>query len=315
MALIVAAIGPVAGCAAGQRPAMTLDAAREARSSYRLQLDDPDRRLAWRDAMIGAATAPTDASFDLLALSGGGADGAYGAGVLVGWGQSGDRPVFEVVTGVSTGALMAPFAFIGAEGDAELQAAFVDGRSSGLLRNRGVMAFYGPGLFDQRPIRNLVEQSTSPSVVEAVARAHRQGRRLYVATTSLDSQSQTVWDMGALAASDLPDRRARFVDILIASSCIPGVFPPVALPLDDAGRVTELHADGRTTHNFFVAPEEALLETDLFGDAPGHVWIVINGRPEGRYITTAPSGLSVAARGLDAMMKASTRLNLIAARQ
>ncbi|QTC89650.1 patatin-like phospholipase family protein [Brevundimonas goettingensis] len=269
---------------------------------------------------MAAAASPKDGAFDLLALSGGGAEGAYGAGLLTGWGERGDRPVFEVVTGVSTGALMAPFVFIGSEGDAELRAAFTDGRSSRVLSPRWLMALRGPGVFRQKPLRDLVASAVTPEVIAGVAQGHREGRRLYVATTSLDTQDQVIWDVGALAASDRPDARERFIDILVASSSIPGVFPPVFIDLErDGRRVRELHADGRTTANFFVAPEGLMMARDLFGPAEAgqsrRLWVILNGRPEPVFSVAPYQPLSVAGRGLDAMMKASTRMNLIASRR
>lgn len=275
---------------------------------------DRDRFVSQTNA---AAAAATDGHFDLLALSGGGAMGAYGAGVLVGWGQRGDRPQFEVVTGVSTGAMIAIFAFIGAEGDAQLEAAFTDGRSDRLLQARWAMSLVGPGLFRQRPLRDLVAASVTDALLDQVAAGHRAGRRLYVATTSLDIQGQVVWDMGALAASTRPDRREVFIDILTASASIPGVFPPVFVALEHEGHaVRELHADGRTTANFFIAPERLMLDPDLLARASGgRLWIAINGRPDAPFSVAAFSGVGVASRGLDTMMKASTRMSLIAANQ
>lgn len=271
------------------------------------------RELATADA------ATRDEAFDLIALSGGGAEGAFGAGLVTEWGRRGDRPTFEVVTGVSIGALMAPFVFIGEAGDADLTAAFIDGRSSHVLQARWLMALRGPGLFRSEPLRRLVESAITPEVLEAVAESHDQGRRLYVATTSLDTQTQVIWDMGALAASGRADARARFIDILVASSSIPGVFPPVFLNLaEGGGGVRELHADGRTTANFFVAPEGLMLARDVFAAAPPRprrLWVLLNGRPRPAFSVAANSHVSVAGRGLDAMMKASTRTNLIATRR
>jgi predicted acylesterase/phospholipase RssA len=123
--------------------------------------------------------------------------------------------------------------------------------------------------------------------------------------------------MGALAASDRPDKRNVFIDILTASASIPGVFPPVFIALErDGHTVRELHADGRTTANFFIAPERLMLDPDLLGQASGgRLWIAINGRPDARFSVASYSGMGVAARGLDAMMKASTRMSLVAADQ
>ena len=309
------------GCQTLSRPAFTYDDLAAASPDIRMDFVGETDRTRFKQSLRGAVASVSDGRFDLLALSGGGADGAYGAGVLTGWTARGDRPTFEVVTGVSTGALMAPFAFIGPEGDDELTRAFTDGRSDHLLQPRWAMALAGPGFFRHRPLRQLVAASITPEVLTRVAEAHRAGRRLYVATTSLDTQGQVIWDMGAVAASGDPHALDLFIDILSASASIPGVFPPVFMDLErDGRRVRELHADGRTTANFFVAPERMMLDAALFpppveGALRGRIWIAINGRPEARFSVASFSGMGVAGRGLDAMMKASTRMNLVAASQ
>lgn len=305
------------GCQTVSRTAFTYADIAAASPDIRLDFQTPTDAARYVADTNAAVAATRDEHFDLLALSGGGAVGAYGAGVLVGWSQRGDRPVFEVVTGVSTGAMIAPFAFIGSDGDAELERAFTDGRSDRLLQARWAMSLVGPGLFRHQPLRDLVAASVTDDLLDRVAAGHRAGRRLYVATTSLDTQGQVVWDMGALAASDRPDRRDVFIDILTASASIPGVFPPVFVTLEHDGHtLRELHADGRTTANFFIAPERLMLDPDLLAEAPGgRLWIAINGRPDARFSVAAFSGVGVAARGLDAMMKASTRMSLVAADQ
>ncbi|KQY84739.1 hypothetical protein ASD25_06845 [Brevundimonas sp. Root1423] len=280
-------------------------------------VQDRDRFLA---EVRAAATAPADGAFDLLALSGGGANGAYGAGVLVGWTGHGDRPEFEVVTGVSIGALMAPFAFIGPEGDAALRAAFTDGRSDNVMQPRWAMALWGPGIFSARPLRELVAKAVDEELLRRVAEGHREGRRLYIATTSLDTREQVIWDMGALAASGEPGVRDRFIDILTAAASVPGAFPPVAIELLNNGRrVRELHADGRLTANFFIAPESVLRDNlPIRGrdeSAPGRIWVIVNGTPEERFSVAPYSGLAVATRSMEALLNSSTRTSLLAAAQ
>jgi predicted acylesterase/phospholipase RssA len=160
----------------------------------------------------------------------------------------------------------------------------------------------------------------TPDLLAAVAVEHRRGRRLFVATTSLDTQAQVIWDMGALATSGDPGTLDRFIDILTASASIPGVFPPVFIEMRRGDLVVrELHADGRTTANFFLVPEQLMAgRLDLPRSAEGtsgRLWIIINGRPETRFRVTPFGGVDVASRGLDSMMKASTRMNVIASRQ
>jgi hypothetical protein len=278
---------------------------------YDFNLEDAQLRFV-RELAVAAGSAG-DGTVDLLALSGGGANGAFGAGVLNGWSARGDRPEFEIVTGVSTGALIAPFAFIGEAGDAGLARAFTDGESEGLLRSRGLGALFRPSVFRPEPLAQLVVSHVDEDLLRAVAEQHRQGRRLYVATTSLDTQTQIVWDMGALAQRGDKASRILFLDILIASASIPVAFPPVALPLsNDGNQAVELHVDGGTVANVLVAPEPFLLRPpdaaqDLTRGLPGRIWIVINGHPEPIFETATLSGLSVAVRSFDIMRKAITR--------
>lgn len=316
-AVASAALCLLGGCQTITRSPFTYTELAAASPDLRMDFIGDADEARFRADLAGAESAVRDGAFDLLALSGGGSDGAYGAGLLVGWSERGDRPVFEVVTGVSTGALMAPFAFIGQSGDEELTQAFTDGRSDGLLEARWAMAVSGPGLFRQRPLRALIASSITPEVLTRVAEGHRQGRRLYVATTSLDTQGQVVWDMGAVAQTGSRDL---FISILTASASIPGIFPPVFIDVQrDDRTVRELHVDGRTTSNFFVMPERMMLDEGLFDGAgpstPRRMWIAINGRPESRFSVARVSGLGVAGRGLDTMMKAATRMNLVATAQ
>lgn len=278
----------------------------------------PDRDRFLTDVQAAAA-APRDGTFDVLALSSGGANGAYGAGVLTGWSARGDRPEFEIVTGVSIGALIAPFAFVGRARDPDLEAAFTDGRSDHLLQPRWTMALFSPGLYRSAPLRALVEKAVDADLLAQVAQAHREGRRLYVGTTSLDTREPVIWDLGAVAASGAPDARSRFVDILTASASVTGAFPPVLIDLESHGRrVSELHTDGRLSANVFIAPESVLrsgspLRTE--SAAPGRIWIVVNGTPEETFAVAPYNHIGVAGRALEAMMNTTTRANLIAIAQ
>lgn len=320
-AIALAAAASLAGC-------QTLD--RAAFSEHDLTVAGGSVRMDSRSAVAAdrfladvreAAAAPGDGVFDLLALSSGAANGAFGAGVLIGWSERGDRPVFEVVTGVSIGALIAPFAFVGRGRDPDLQRSFTDGRTANLLQPRWVMAIHNPGLFRTAPLRALIESAVDADLLREIAEGHRAGRRLYVATTSIDTREQVIWDMGALAASDEPEARQRFVDILTAAASVPGAFPPVLLDVGSAAgrRVRELHTDGRLVANFFVAPEAAMgdlsPESRLRSQNPGRLWVIINGSPVEPFDPTPESGLSLASRNVEAMLNASTRLSLIAAAQ
>ncbi len=202
---------------------------------------------------VGDASATT---FDVIALSGGGPDGAYGAGLLAGWAEAGTRPTFDVVTGVSTGALMAPFVFLGPAYDDLLQDLYTGPHVATLL-DGGVLALLRqPGLYRHDAIRDLLARHVTPDLLATIAREHRRGRRLYVATGSLDAQRQTVWDMGAVATDGTDDAVRLFRDVMLAAVSVPLLFPPVALPGEQGGSgPPEMHGDAALFGGFLAGPE------------------------------------------------------------
>lgn len=304
-------------CQTIPRPAFEADDLAAASPPFRYDFVSAEARDRFVRETAGAQGAATDGTFDILAFSGGGANGAYGAGVMVGWSETGARPQFEVVTGVSTGALIAPFVFAGPRFDPALENAYTSGQTDQLLKSRGMLALVLPGVFRPEPLTNLVLNNVTPELLAAVAEEHRKGRRLYVSTTSLDTQTQVVWDMGAIAQHDDPASRLLFVNVLIASASIPGAFPPVLLTVEHEGRrIEELHVDGGTVASFLVVPQALFLSEPAsrpLGDA--RIWIVINGKSDPRFEVTRISGVSIAARSFDTMMKALQRSDLIAATQ
>lgn len=276
--------------------------------AYRYDFSSDTARDRFEADTLRAGQAPIDGRFDLLALSGGGANGAFGAGVMTAWR---DPPTFEVVTGVSTGALVAPFVFAGRSFDGALTQAYTSGQADGLLKPRGLLALFLPGVFDPAPLRDLVLDNVDEALLRAVAAEHAKGRRLYVATTSLDTQTQIVWDMGALASQADVQSRLLFVNVLIASASIPGAFPPVPLSYDHEGRqISEIHVDGGTVANFLVAPEPLLLADNLGAGGEGRIWVLINGKPEPKFQVARLNPARIAARSFDTMMKAITRSDL-----
>jgi Patatin-like phospholipase len=191
-----------------------------------------------------------------LALSGGGADGAFGAGVLVGWSEAGTRPTFDVVTGISTGALIAPFAFLGSAYDGPLEEAYTTHESWTIARSGGLASIIGEAaLVDNSGLVGLVDQYVSPDLLSAVAREYRRGRRLYIGTTHLDAQRPVIWDMGAIASQGDVNALKLFRQILVASTSVPGVFPPVLISVDQNGSsYDEMHVDGGVTREVFLFP-------------------------------------------------------------
>ncbi|WP_242913260.1 patatin-like phospholipase family protein [Brevundimonas pishanensis] len=298
-------------------------------------LDRPDGPLRLNDPKAGVTPAQAQASVDarvtdflnefgnlmadrnetnLLALSGGGANGAYGGGLLVGWSDSGTRPVFDVVTGVSTGALAAPFAFLGSEWDDKLREAYTSGQSDNLIGARSFAAVFNPSLFSSRRLQDLVDSYVSFELMSAVAREHAKGRRLLVVTTNLDTQESVIWDMGEIARRGDEEARELFKKVLVASASIPGVFPPVLLPgLSDQGQVMmEMHVDGGVNLPYLAVPEGLMLWTSprQEGIRAGAMYVVVNGQT-GRNIGTTPGRLTgILGRTYDSMSKASLRTHL-----
>lgn len=197
-----------------------------------------------------------DREHHYLVLSGGGEDGAYGAGVLVGWSEAGTRPEFTVVTGVSTGALIAPFAFLGRDHDHVLQELYTAYGGRDLVEPRGLLEFLGAdAAAGTGPLRRLIERNVDDRMVQAIAREHRRGRGLLISTTHLDAGRPMTWNVGAIAASGAPGARSLIHDVMLASASIPVAFPPVPIEVEaDGRRFTELHVDGGVTAQLFLYP-------------------------------------------------------------
>ena len=193
--------------------------------------------------------------FCVLIVSGGGGFGAYGAGLLNGWTASGTRPRFKIVTGVSTGSLIAPFAFLGPDWDEELKAAYMGiAGDDDVATSRGFLGLLTNDAFSSsEPLQGLIASHVGPEMLAAIAEEHRSGRRLYVGTANMDAQRFTIWNMGAIAASGRPDALELFRKVLLASSSIPIIMPPVLFDIDvDGQRFDEMHADGGVQAQFFV---------------------------------------------------------------
>ncbi len=197
---------------------------------------------------------------DVLAVSGGAAGGAFGAGLLAGLGRAGRRPCFELVTGVSTGALIAPFAFLGPAWDDRLAEAYTGGRAAALFDVRKTLPGVEAGLFRARALDALIAPFVDVDLLRAVAAAHAGGRRLFVATTDLDRQQACLWDMGRIARlgvdGDTEAALMLFRTVLAASASLPGLFPPRLIDCDSAGRpCQEMHADGGLAAPLFLLPD------------------------------------------------------------
>jgi len=191
-----------------------------------------------------------------LAISGGGANGAFGAGLLAGWTAAGTRPQFTMVTGVSTGALSAPFAFLGPDYDDQLKLVYTTTSTKDIIEKRSLLeAAFGDSMTDTAPLKALIARYITADVIAAIAREHQRGRRLFIGTANLDAGRGVIWNLGAIAASDHPDKIALVHDVLRASAAIPVAFPPVVFKVEANGKIyDEMHVDGGTASQVFVYP-------------------------------------------------------------
>jgi len=249
---------------------------------------------------------------NILALSGGGAGGSFAAGALVGMSRRGDRPEFQIVTGVSAGALIAPFAFLGPRWDGELEKTFNGLQSDHFLRPRGIAFLFRPGFYDQRPLADLIDHIASRKLLTEVGRERAKGRLLLVATTDLDKQETVIWDMGAIALGEGEKARALFRDVLMASASIPGVLPPVLIHVEGGGRsYDEMHVDGGTTMPFFIASEIAQLAPQTLEPLKGaRVLVLVNGQLSSYPRTTPERPVAVLSRTFSAALMHASRTAL-----
>jgi predicted patatin/cPLA2 family phospholipase len=191
-----------------------------------------------------------------LAISGGGDNGAFGAGLLNGWTAAGTRPEFKVVTGVSTGALSAPFAFLGSAYDPMLEKVYTTISDRDVFKARGALkGFFGDAMADTQPLMRMVESYVDRPLLDAIATEYAKGRLLLVGTANLDALEPVVWNMTAIAASQDPRALDLFRRVLVASASIPGAFPPVMIDVTvDGVRHQEMHVDGGASAQVFLYP-------------------------------------------------------------
>jgi hypothetical protein len=197
-----------------------------------------------------------DRSHNYLVISSGGVEGAFGAGLLVGWTAAGTRPEFQVVTGVSAGAMIAPFAFLGSAYDGSLREIYTSFSSKDLIERRGVLeALEGDSVMDTAPLRRLIDRYLGDEEIAQIAAEGRKGRKLLIGTSNLNAGRPVVWDLTRIAGSGAPNARQLIGDVILASASIPGVFPPVRISVESAGvRYDEMHVDGGVTAQLFLGP-------------------------------------------------------------
>jgi predicted acylesterase/phospholipase RssA len=305
---ILAIMFMLAGCSSLPRTSYT---ASDAASSTVLDLDQL-RRYADEPAstFLKANVSSQTRAISYLALSGGGADGAYGAGVLNGWTAAGTRPEFSAVSGVSTGALIAPFAFLGPAYDATLRDVYTSGVAESLLNTPSIVrAVFGSGLFGNTRLRELVARYISQDVLGKIAAEHAKGRDLLIVTTNLDTQRTVIWDMGRIAAIRSTQALNLFRDVMAASASIPAVFPPMLIDAEANGhRFQEMHVDGGVTAPVLTLPEAFLLRNGaLARGLRMNIYVLVNDKVERDFTLVRNSTIDIAARTSASVTKTQIR--------
>jgi hypothetical protein len=278
------------------------------------RIDSVATEALMRRNKFRAASAPQY----MLAISGGGDDGAFGAGMLVGWSERGNRPSFDVVTGVSTGSLSAPFAFLGPEYDQQLKEVYTDTNASAVFQRRPLLvsAVAGDALVDSAPLRKMIERHVDDTMVRRIATEYAKGRLLFVLTTNLDQARPVIWNIGAIAASGSPKARALIIEVLLASASMPAIFPPVMIDVSVNGReYQEMHVDGGTIAQAFLYPPTFSLkqmaalaktsESKFRARRRRTAYIIRNGRLSRRQETVKLQTLAIAKEAISTMITSS----------
>ena len=263
-----------------------------------------------REAKVAAA-AGNNGSLGLanfLAISGGGEDGAFGAGLLVGWTESGTRPEFKVVTGISTGALTAPFAFLGPRYDAQLKAVYTTIGAKDVLEERGLLAaLFQDALADNAPLQRLVAKFVTAEMLREIAAEYAKGRSLLIGTTNIDARRPVIWNIGKIAAGENPKALELVRKILIASAAIPGAFPPMMIDVyADGKHYQEMHVDGGASAQVFVYPPQLKL-AEIAGEAgitrDRRAFIIRNSRLDPDWADTRRKTFSIAQRAVSSLIQ------------
>jgi predicted acylesterase/phospholipase RssA len=252
---------------------------------------------------------------EILALSGGGPDGAFGAGLLTGWTARGDRPEFELVTGVSAGAIIAPFAFLGPAYDRQLEEVWTRYEARQLVTAQflpGILG--GPALADTAPLRELIAKHVDKAFLRQVAAEYRRGRLLTIGTTNIDAKRPVVWNMGEISLAGSDEAVELFRDVILASASIPGLFPPVNIKVKvDGATYDELHVDGGVTRQVYVAPLNVpYRQFDQFyrTQPERRLYVVQNNKLSADYAPVAEKTLPIAASSISTLLTSQNKGDL-----
>ena len=246
-----------------------------------------------------------------LAISGGGANGAFGAGLLVGWTEAGTRPEFTMVTGISTGAMIAPFAYLGSDYDGELEECYTKYRTEDFFKRRGIVStLTSDAAASSAPLQDLIAHYIDQEMLHEIESEHQRGRRLIIGTTNLDAGRPVMWDIGAIASSGIPDADALELvrNVILASASLPGVVPPVIIEVEAGGEsYDEMHIDGGGSSQVFLYPTGldwgAVMERMEVDPAESRVFIIRNARLEPHWEAVDRKLFSIARRSIDLLIR------------
>ncbi len=247
---------------------------------------------------------------NVLAISGGGSYGVFDVGFLDGWSASGTRQVFDVVTGISTGALIATFAFLGPQYDDFLRQSYVSATADDVYETRWLLSILcSDSIARSIPLKRRIDAAITPKILKEIAEAHARGRRLYVGTTNLDTRRFVVWDMGAIASAGTPESLVLYRNIILASASVPGFFPPVLIDVEvDGQKYQELHVDGGTTSAVFIPMTAACFDPKKRCAGPGsHVYVISSGKLYADSDMVKRRFVTVTADAISAMVYSSAR--------
>jgi predicted acylesterase/phospholipase RssA len=267
----------------------------------------PEAR-AWGDSEDEFARLLPKVDGPWLAMSGGGSDGAYAAGLLTGMTQAGNRPEFAVVTGASIGALIAPYAFLGPRYDEELHQQFTAITAGDIFEDRPTK----DSLMDSWPLKRTIEKRVTPQLLADIAAEHRRGRRLLAVTTNLDAGRPVIWNLGAIAERGDDKALQLFRAVLLASASIPGIFPPVMIAAESHGKeLQELHNDGTITAPFFIAPASVLAGTGAVHLPTKQLYVIANAKLSPLFDVTTPQTTVVLGRSIALALQAGLRIEIL----
>ena len=246
-----------------------------------------------------------------LSISGGGDNGAFGSGLLIGWAEAGDRPEFQVVTGISTGALIAPFAFLGTEYDKQLREVYTTVSADDVFSQRWMIgALFDDAMADTTPLWGLISRYIDEPLLAAIAREYQKGRLLLIGTSNLDAQRANIWNIGAIAASGHPDALDLVRKILRASSAIPGAFQPVLIDVElDGKKYQELHVDGGAIAQMFLYPPS--IDIEKIAERDRTAYLIRNAREDPEWSEVEPRTMSIAGRAISTLIHASGANDLL----